>query len=574
MPLVRDNLEHWEPRVRINMAKLIGALARLDLVWATAQFTPLVVESVQCNLTRSPDFEETGFEDVDDNVSINGMESPTGGSQAGTPRTPSTPHRLDDVSGWKALESSLSAFKYILRGARESFLTAKEDGSFQYLTPEIFEIVSTKAVFHINRHVRLVGLDILTALCEVAPVGFLDQHRTQITAVVLKCIVRGMQDNWSQVRYAACITTRAFLMKLQDPVREEYFGALVPRICLNRYFVAERVQKHSQETWRMVMGDRGREVVAKYVKEIVDYYIEMTSHSVREAACHCIAELATKVDKNAVRPHVPRLLEALLFSFRDPSFLVRDAACLASSQFVVAFPEESRDALEQLYELWIDHLADEIWSLREDAAIALGNVMRAYGKDAVDRVAPIAEDFIERAKKQPAMSQHEHDEHCKAHKQHTSKQAFSCCSFEPINDQRHENREKQPWEHTDGAIYLVRELCAVAPEVGVRLLPAVADVAILRHFPQTATLQETVWKQLPLMCEALGKRVFKQYLELFLDPLVFTLQGSNRLAKFAAGDCVAQLSRQIGPNIFLGRLQANPTWAETIGPNVPAQPAY
>ena len=74
------------------------------------------------------------------------------------------------------------------------------------------------------------------------------------------------------------------------------------------------------------------------------------------------------------------------------------------------------------------------------------------------------------------------------------------------------------------------------------------------------------------MCEALGKKVFKRYLELFFDPLVFSLQGTNHLAKFAARDCVAQISKQIGPSIFLGRLDANPVWKEVLGPVVPVQP--
>lgn len=33
------------------------------------------------------------------------------------------------------------------------------------------------------------------------------------------------------------------------------------------------------------------------------------------------------------------------------------------------------------------------------------------------------------------------------------------------------------------------------------------------------TLQETAWRQLPLIGQALGKRSFKRYLEPFLDPL-------------------------------------------------------
>ncbi|RLN80117.1 hypothetical protein BBJ28_00020659 [Nothophytophthora sp. Chile5] len=573
---VHLHMEFYEPRVRMCVAKLLGVLALWNLRWVTTEFTPQIVESVVANLSRSPDFEETGFEEVDDNVSTNGMETPPQSPEA-TPRTPSTPYRLDDVSGWKALESSLSALKYIIKGSGAAFLeeraTEGDDGSaFVYLTPELLDLVATKSCFHINRHVRVVGLDTITVLCESAPMGFLDAHHTSVSDTLNKCIKRGMEDNWCQVRYAASITARAFLLKLQEQGRAAYLPVLVPRLCLNRYYIAERVQKYSQETWQLIMGQEGRAMVAKYATEIVDYYVEMANHCVRESACQCIAELGMKVDPTAIRPHVGRLMQALLICFYDVSNLVRDAACLASAQLVLGFPDECRPFLDELYHLWIDHLSDDIWSVREDAAISLGNVIRAYGQDALDRVTKITEEYLVLAKKQPAMSQQEYDDLMRSEKKHMSKQAFSCCSLEPALFERHEHRNKEPWEHSDGAVYMVRELCDVAPDVAVKYLPLVADLAILRHFPQTAVLQETVWKQLPLICDALGKKVFKRYLELFFDPLVFTLQGMNRLAKFAARDCVARLSKQIGPSIFLGRLEANPAWKETLGPIVPIQP--
>lgn len=565
---VHKFMEHWEPRVRMAVARLLGSLAAYDLPWTTSEFLPQVVESVQSNLTRSPDFEETGFDALDDNISVNGMETPPQSPES-TPRTPSTPYRLDDVSGWKALESSLCAIKYIVKGSQGGFLEKREDGeTFVYLDPELLDLMTTKSCFHINRHVRVVGLDIVTAISETAPQGFLDAHHAAITDSLCKCIVRGLQDNWSQVRYAASISTRAFLLKLGSEAREVYFPSLVPRLCFNRYFVAERVQKHSQETWRLVMGEKGRQIVAKYAVEIVDYYIDMTGHCVREAACQCISELGTKVESEAVRPHVSRLMQAILNCFYDASNLVRDAACLAAGQLVLGFPEECRPFLDELYHLWIDHLSDNIWSVREDAAIALGNAIRAYGQDALDRVVKVADEYLLLAKEQPPMSQHEYDEMVRAGKKHLSKQAFGCCDLDIETFERHDHHHSEPWEHTDGAIYLVRELCDVAPTIAVKYLPLVADVAILRHFPQTAVLQETVWKQVPFMCSALGKKEFKRYVEVFFDPLVFTLQGTHRLATFAARDCVARLSKQIGPSIFLGRLQANQTWLEALGPLV------
>ncbi|CAI5729534.1 unnamed protein product [Peronospora destructor] len=558
------------------VAKLLGVLAKWNLVWVTQEFTPQIVDSVVTNLSRSPDFEETGYDELDDNVSNNGMMTPPQ-SPEGTPRTPSTPYRLDDVSGWKALESSLCALKYIIKGSGDAFLQqvpmAEGDGKgFVYLTPQILELVATKSCFHINRHVRVVGLDTITVLAEIASAGFFDTRHSTVGDILNKCIKRGMEDNWCQVRYAASIAARSFLMKLQEQGRKTYLPILLPRMCLNRYYIAERVQKYSQESWKMIVGNQGRELVARYASEIVDYYVEMTNHCVRESACQCIAELGTKVDPTAIRPHVGRLMQALLICFYDVSNLVRDAACLASAQLALGFPEECRPFLDDLYHLWIDHLSDDIWSVREDAAVALGNAIRAYGHEALDRVIKVTEDYLPLAKKQPAMTQQAYDETMRSEKKHLSKQAFSCCSLEPKLFERHEHRVKEPWEHADGAIYMVRELCNVAPDVAVEFLPQIADIAILRHFPQTAVLQETIWKQLPAMCEALGKKVFKRYLELFFDPLVFTLQGMNHLAKFAARECVAQISKQIGPTIFLGRLDANPVWKEVLGPVVPVQP--
>ncbi len=48
-------------------------------------------------------------------------------------------------------------------------------------------------------------------------------------------------------------------------------------------------------------------------------------------------------------------------------------------------------------------------------------------------------------------------------------------------------RPSDPWEYTDGAIYLVAELCKSAPTEAAALLPQLADVARLTHFPQVGS---------------------------------------------------------------------------------------
>jgi len=117
---------------------------------------------------------------------------------------------------------------------------------------------------------------------------------------------------------------------------------------LNRYYVAEGVKIYSQETWKEIFGDEGRQVVCKFAAEICAYYISQSqadNHAVREAACHCISELCTKVaqqvDKEPFKPHVGPMLHALLDCFKDASWPVRDCACLACGHFVCTFPEQS-----------------------------------------------------------------------------------------------------------------------------------------------------------------------------------------------------------------------------------------
>lgn len=156
-------------------------------------------------------------------------------------------------------------------------------------------------------------------------------------------------------------------------------------MCMNRYYVAEGVRIYSIETWKRAFGEKGKQVVAAHISEVFSFYVTQSqadNHAVREAACHCIAELCTKVvptaDKSLFQQYVQGLLTALLDCFKDESWPVRDAACGACAEFVVAFPEESHELLNELLDLWVKHLSDNINSVREHSAMALIRVMTVY----------------------------------------------------------------------------------------------------------------------------------------------------------------------------------------------------
>jgi hypothetical protein len=63
--------------------------------------------------------------------------------------------------------------------------------------------------------------------------------------------------------------------------------------------------------------------------QVLDYYARCArtnNHTVREAACTCIGELADKVAHDAVAPAVPRMLRTLVACLRDDSWPVRTRA--------------------------------------------------------------------------------------------------------------------------------------------------------------------------------------------------------------------------------------------------------
>jgi len=183
-------------------------------------------------------------------------------------------------------------------------------------------------------------------------------------------------------------------------------------MCLNRYYVAEGVRNYSIETWRQVFGERGKEIVCQYSEAIATFYISQSladNHAVREAACHCISEICTKVaindeKKEPFRKHIPALLEALVDCFKDESWPVRDAACIACGSFVAAFPEESSTKYDELCALWIAHLSDNIFTVRQHSALALAKVYQSavqYREDLFEKFTKYLDENILKAKDQP-----------------------------------------------------------------------------------------------------------------------------------------------------------------------------
>jgi hypothetical protein len=392
---------------------------------------------------------------------------------------------------------------------------------------------------------------------------------------------------------AASVLNRVFWTTLIETCEfppenlQKLYPILVPRMCLNRFYLAQGVKLYSHQTWKLVFPDNGVPVVAQTIAPIVRFYVKMCdadNHVVREAACQAVAELAVKIgmDKEkapVLQPHVTILLQALLMCFHDESWPVRDEACLACGIFCRAYAEDCRPELSTLWTRWTEQLTDQIWSVRADAAVALGQACQAYGQEFFDKLLSFIKENLPAAKKQPKMTMQEYKALQNNMAAHTENQLYSCGSLAPKLKKKagagrigcsscEINRPKQPWEATDGCLYLIRELMesssqpdsALPPmsdELLLPLLQEVADICRVSHFPQSDELRSTLWKQLPGMMGAVGKlRCKRLYLEVFLDLLMRNLESrtASTLSIHAASVCAYELGKLVGPNILRGRL--------------------
>ena len=546
-------LEHVEPRVRSVAAETLEGMVSVTqedvggvAVWNRVY--PALKGSITSNFTRDPEVEADA---------------------------------VHESEGWKSLETSMNALMFMIRGLGKS-------GRGAHLIDSELMGLLYQSLSHENRFVRETGYQtIAEGLAAIVGAGR-DSGLpliAELTSGLVAQLGIGLADNWSQVRFSACVAARTLVLALKewDPdALTAVWPTLLPRLCLNRYYVAQGVKNYSLETWALATAPNGPDLVATYIEDVVTFYIsqsEADNHAVREAACYCIAELGSKIAKDPLRPHVPDLVAALIVCFHDQSWPVRDTACSASGEFVAAFPSNvSESALEELWHLWLEHVSDNIWSVRENAATALGRVIDAFGEPAETRIMAFVADNILKAEEQPADSTlHSHLEKSStfgvagaaSHQArandptiHENQPMYSCGSLAPklkrgAGCMDHGfSRPPEPWESSDGCVYLVREILARSPQHADTLLPHLATLSSLSEFTHWCLLSETVWKQLPGILIGLDKATALQdvaaTLALFTPSFVLAVEKGSRLLSHTAYYAYMDLGAAFGREVVSG----------------------
>jgi len=588
--IAMDLLDHNEFRVRLAAGELLGVLCKFlgSVVYEKCRVQ--ILEGIHNNLERhglGDDPEDLTPSTEPEPESILGS-SPRTAAILVERRSSDASQIFHDTAGWKSLETYMKCLQSVILGCGREFNS--------FVDQDLLDLIFN-ALTHTNRFVRETGYYVCGALVtcganSCSSAGSEDEDIDEDTklcqqnsiyrhgVVFSEYLGKGLSDNWSQVRMAGSVATRQFLTSLpSEESRSKFYPMLIPRMCLNRYYVAEGVRIYNQETWRIITQGEGRTLVKTYISEVVDYYVASTdsdNHAVREAACACIAELGSKIEKEAVSPFVARLLETLLICFKDDSWPVRDAACIACGQFVLCFPEESKSALPNLYPLFFLNLQDNIASVRQGAALALANLVRAYGNTEQDTIFDKIKEGFEKIKDQPKSSEKygSLDKSPATYgvvKQlrdndldlHSNQQMYSCGSLAPKMGKGrsggcmdHQFRKpSEPWELTDGCIYLLAELSSVVPKNVSDLLPALATSCTTQGYTHRPALLETVCTQLPTIAKGIGKKPFKMYLEMFIDHLFDALDSDVALTSNSASQCLISLSQFLGPGIFRGRIE-------------------
>ncbi|GAB0489840.1 hypothetical protein MMPV_001066 [Pyropia vietnamensis] len=327
---------------------------------------------------------------------------------------------VHETEGWRGLETSLSALAKLLSGAGAPVLAAvAADGGGPTTDPHIAAAVAFTVAghTHANRFVRETCLGVLTALVTAAATadGTAAPSDTATAApsagggsvptdapasaplvdalvpTVARVVAAGLADNWSQVRYAASVCVRVLLASATAAALAPYVGdLLLPRLLLNRHYVADGVRVYSLGTYAtspVTAGGRGRATLIAHLPVAVEYFVaqaEADNHAVREASCRSLAEVAAVLPANAVTPLLERMIPALVTATDDGSWPVRDVAMDAIAAVAAAYPAAVADTgvldgPDGVVAVWHAALQDVIPSVRHGAAACIARAAAAYG---------------------------------------------------------------------------------------------------------------------------------------------------------------------------------------------------
>lgn len=531
LPLTLPLIPHKEARVRGVTASLIGDIARV--------LGPLAWDETNVELLRNI---AHNF-NLDDEQRLREAESIAKRDMENAETVPKDRglRMIHETEGWRGLETSLLAIGEVIAGCGDKLLERSNGDLSQ--ADGVTAVLSyiDRAKDHPNRYVREAGLRLLSSVVEACVGAKAVSVLRDVACQLLPVVSQGLEDNWSQVRFKSSVVVRKLIAGLPIDDRRKLYPVLLPRMCLNRHYVAEGVRVYSQDTWKTVIGADGRVYLVELLESVISFYeiqCNADNHAVREAACQSLAEATIRLESSAVESFVPRIVNALVECFKDESWPVRDHACTALGAVTAHFGSavDRTGRLPELLELFTAHLADNIVSVRENTAVSLIKAAGAFPVDhpvlGLAKLSDISLALLPKISEQKEQKfnttqQTSAGGGCRRDRDtgygaaaklardndvelHTGQVMYSCGSLAPklrrgggCMDHGF-SRPKEPWEETDGALRLWSKMAQSGTEgacLAGQMMPAVIDnlaIAAKKDFAHSGQAYEIFWSCIAL----------------------------------------------------------------------------
>lgn len=313
----RNHLEHNEPRVRTLCARTIGAHSRFtslaqSISTEDPNALPLLTSKVPTLLHQRTSIVSFVVSSLVEQYYYTREDVDSSGKFA-----------LDDTTGWRSLETSLHAYACWVDGCGSYYWAEEgEEKNKKYYHQQLYQqpaenrvetllqILENCCTKHKNRHVRAAALQTMDQILKNCPTSTVDTDALPEEVELLRkttvvILVTTLADNWSQVRMAASVLCRTLLVQAltsgnTELLQTQIYPQLIPRMCLNRFYLAQGVKLYSQETWKILFGDnspyggnnQGQEMVARYAGAVCRYYAKMA-----DADNHCVREVSAPIYK-------------------------------------------------------------------------------------------------------------------------------------------------------------------------------------------------------------------------------------------------------------------------------------
>lgn len=184
---------------------------------------------------------------------------------------------MDDTTGWEDLELNIKIYQSLLRATLPYNDIVTSLWTFPVYEQHLLEpsevvgeskpawyILLNECGHHINRHLRENLFHFLSSLFQAQdfkavymtlPLADDKQHTSsRWIDVVMHILPSGLEDDWTQIRYAATMVVQHLLEFLSrdatqrsetDALLRLYAPSIVPRLCVNRFHAAPSVQSAS-----------------------------------------------------------------------------------------------------------------------------------------------------------------------------------------------------------------------------------------------------------------------------------------------------------------------------------------